>query len=192
MSVYYYAKFYYLLWFFWWIVIANALDTIEVKNNEMRYAKIYGLLVALAYICCFGRIDKRVPKELLINDSGLIGTGLYTYNFSFIDNDYEDYEYPTENIELNSYVIDITKDGKNAVLIDYIDGNKSIYDARWFRAMTGCANMDSYELEKIIEKDMFYDYYVVIKGSIVYNEAKEYIGKYNIAYENEAGIVISK
>jgi hypothetical protein len=148
--------------------------------------------VALAYICCFGRIDKRVPKELLINDSGLIGTGLYTYNFSFIDNDYEDYEYPTENIELNSYVIDITKDGKNAVLIDYIDGNKSIYDARWFRAMTGCANMDSYELEKIIEKDMFYDYYVVIKGSIVYNEAKEYIGKYNIAYENEAGIVISK
>lgn len=193
MSAYYYCKYYYLIWFFWWLVVLKAIDEIEIKQDARLYAKMYILMVAIAYISCFGRFDKLVP----INNEGVFGTALYTYNFSHLDEDYEKYKYSSIRMNLFQYVKEnLVDNGLHGIMVNYRE-NKN--DGAWYRAMTGetsteyeMENFQQLEWKNFIEQDEQYDFYVIMKESELYMDNANYFDQYTIVFENDEGIVIEK
>lgn len=197
MSAYYYCKYYYVIWFFWWLVVLNGIDEIDVKPDAVQFVKVYGWVLVIAYTCCFIRLDKMVPEQLLENNAGLLGTSLYTFNFSFLDKDYEEYKYSSDSMDVNRFVKEILIDNeKRTIMINYDECRN---EALWYRAMTGdpttnyiMGNYWDEEWKVLIEQSDQYDYFVIPKISSFYQENIDYFEQYSPVFENDDGLIIEK
>lgn len=106
MSKYYYHKHYYLIWLFWWLVLARGIDDIEIQKETKGYVKSYIGMLVMVYAFCFARLDKILPEKINEHSTKSFGTDLYVYNFSFLDQDYEEYKYSTDKMNINCFVRD--------------------------------------------------------------------------------------
>lgn len=194
MSRYYYYKYYYLVWLFWWLVIINGIDEIEIHEEARAYIKPYIWTVIVSYVICFTRIDKLLPSEMKENGMAVFGTDLYMYNFSFLDHDYEEYKYTTNKMDINMFVKEnLMNNGEDALFLNYYNDGRS--EATWYQAITG--GPIRYVLEDrlkdnwkqaIVDKE--FNYYVVMKNSIIYVKNQDFFKQYVWIFENEEGFVM--
>lgn len=189
ISAYYFCKYFYVIWFFWWVVILQAIDEIDIKQEARRYVKIYIMLVAIAYISCFGRIGKlvKMPNE------GVFCTTLYTNNLQCLDKNYEQYKYSSKKMKLFQDVKENLVDkGLQGVMVNCEGTNRK--DELWYRNITGeeSINYEQSEWKKFMEQDAKYDFYVIMKESELYMDNADYFNQYTIVFENEEGIVIQR
>lgn len=195
---YYYYKTYYLLWFLWWLVAAKGIAEIEVTKESNKFVKAYFCFLFCCYFMSFAdmeeRLDERVPG--IIQRNGTVGTDLYSYNVSYLKQDYDDFKYSTDKMDLNLYVMEnLTETEKCVPFAGWWDCRG---ESSWYSVITGQGNIltnqmlkceDESEWKKLLEEDERFQYFVCLKTSELYKENEDYFNAFEWIYENEEGFV---
>lgn len=196
LSAYYFYKFYYPLWILNWLVVALAIDTLKVEKGEYKYIWSYAVIVAIAYISCFGKLPELMngTEAGWISEEANVGTNLYSRNMSTLSKDFEARKYSNAQFEICEYVMNNIRDeGEKCLFAGWWDCRGQ---SNWYRAITNmgaltdkimAAEGDTWK--QILEADNV-DYYVVLKTSDLYKDNTEYFDNQNRIFENEEGFVV--
>lgn len=197
ISGYYYYKFYYPLWIIHWIIIALAFETIQIEENERRYVYSYIAVLGISLVSSFGHIEERInawgPEWL--TDEGTLGNNLFYRNMETLQHDFEAEKYSTAQLEICQYVIEhFGNTDENVYFAGWEDCQGQ---SNWYSAITGMPNNLTYRIvesegdswKELLESDKV-KHYVVLKGSELYKENKEYFDDKKWIFENEEGFIV--
>lgn len=197
ISAYYFYKFYYPLWILHWIVIALAIETIEIEKSELKYIYAYGVTLVIVYISCFGAVSERI-NELgtgWFTEENTIGNSLYSRNMATLQSDFAEMKYSTAQFEICEFVMENLRD--TGVNVPFAGWKDCMGQGNWYSAITGMQNNLTYRMveaegedwKKLLESEKM-SYYVILKTSDLYKENQNYFETKNWIFENEEGFIV--
>ncbi|MCR5469161.1 MAG: hypothetical protein K6F37_09385 [Lachnospiraceae bacterium] len=194
VSPYYYYKFYYPMWLLSWMVTMQVVVHWQKYMREMliTYVALYGGLL----VFCFGNIEYRIFTSDDNITTGYHSAALFTlYSWGKNQIAVEHNEQPADMMELYNWIIENL--GDEDVIIPILTDVNDYGDAYLYEGIVGwdCGMYYGwrYTDEEVWERieNEGVNYVTILKSSQYFERHEAEIYDMNIAFENDAGYVIS-